>query len=63
MGRKGKPVTVGTGRATAKGAGTVTVKLKLNAAARKRLKKLKGAKLTLRFVQNGRTATRTVTVR
>ncbi len=40
MGRKGKPVRIGTGSATAKGAGTVTVKLKLNAAARKRLKRL-----------------------
>ena len=63
MGRKGKPVTVGTGSATAKGAGTVTLKLKLNSAARKRLKKLKGAKLTLRFVQNGRVTTKTVRLR
>jgi hypothetical protein len=63
MGRKGKPVTIGTGSATAAGAGTVTIKLKLNSAARKRLKKLKGAELTLRFVQNGRTSTKTVTLR
>jgi hypothetical protein len=63
MGRKGKPVTIGTGSATAKGAGTVTLKLKLSSAARKRLKKLKGAKLTLRFVQNGRTTTKTVKLR
>jgi len=63
MGRKGKPVTIGTGSAIAKGAGTVTVKLKLNSAARKRLKKLKGAMLTLRFVQNGRTTTKTVKLR
>ena len=63
MGRKGKPVAIGTGSATAKGAGTVTVKLKLTSAARKRLKKLKGATLTLRFVQNGRTTTKTVKLR
>jgi hypothetical protein len=63
MGRKGKPVTIGTGTATAKGAGTVTVKLKLNSAARKRLKKLKGVKLTLRFVHNGRATTKTVKLR
>jgi hypothetical protein len=63
MGRRGKPVTIGTGSATARGAGTVTVKLKLNSAARKRLKKLKGAKLTLRSVQNGRTTTKTVRLR
>jgi hypothetical protein len=63
MGRKGKPVTIGTGSAAAKGAGTVTVKLKLNSAARKRLKKLKGVKLTLRFVQNGRATTKTVKLR
>jgi hypothetical protein len=63
MGRRGKPVTIGSGRATAAGAGTVTVKLKLTAAARKRIKKLKGAKLTLRFAQNGRTTTRIVTLR
>jgi hypothetical protein len=63
MGRKGKPVKIGTGSATAKRAGTVTVKLKLTSAARKRLKKLKGAKLTLRFVQNGRVTTKTVALR
>src|SRR3954464_2339739 len=63
MGRKGKPVTIGTGSALAKGAGTVTVKLKLNSAARKRLKKLKGVKVTLRFVQNGRTTTKIVKLR
>lgn len=63
MGRKGKPVTIGTGSALAKGPGTVTVKLKLNSAARKRLKKLKGVKVTLRFVQNGRVTTKTLAVR
>src|SRR3954468_1002732 len=63
MGRKGKPVTIGTGSANANGAGTVTVKLKLNSAARKRVKKLKGVKVTLRFVQNGRTTTKTVKLR
>ncbi len=63
MGRRGKPVKIGTGSATARGAGTVTIKLKLNSAARKRLKKLKGAKVTLRFAQNGRTTTKTVRLR
>jgi hypothetical protein len=63
MGRKGKPVTIGTGSATAKGAGTVTIKLKLTSKARQRLKKLKGVKLTLRFAQNGRTSTKTVKLR
>jgi hypothetical protein len=63
MARRGKPVTIGTGRATATGAGTVTVNLKLTSAARKRLKKLKGAKLTLRFAHNGRTTVRTVKLR
>ncbi len=63
MGRKGKPVTVGTGSATPKSAGTITLTLKLNSAARKRLKKLKGTKMTLRFVQNGRTTTKIVRLR
>ena len=43
------------GSANATGAGKVTVKLKLTAAAKKRLKKLKGTKLTLTITQNGRT--------
>jgi hypothetical protein len=63
MGRKGKPVKIGSGSATAKGAGTIKVKLRLSSAARKRLKKLKGVKLTLRFAQNGRTSTKTVKLR
>ena len=63
MGKKGKPVVIGTGNATAKAAGTVTVKLRLNKAAKKRLKKLKGTKMTLKIVQNGRTTTKTVTLR
>src|SRR4051794_3107445 len=63
MSRRGKPVLIGAGSAIAKGAGTVTVKLKLNSAARRRLKQLRGAKLTLRCVQNGRSTTKTVTLR
>ena len=63
LGRKGKPVVVASGSATAGGAGTVTVKLRLTAAARKRLRRLKGAPLTLRITHGGRTVTRNVTIR
>ena len=44
-------------------AGTLAVKLKLNATGRKKLKKLKGAKLTLKIVQGGRTTTKTIKLR
>jgi hypothetical protein len=63
MGRKGKPVTIGRGSATAQGAGRVTVKLRLTAAAKKRLKKLRGSKMTLKLTQNGRTSTKSVRLR
>jgi len=63
LGRKGKPVVVATGSGVAKKAGTLAVKLKLNATGRKKLKKLKGAKLTLKIVQGGRTTTKTITLR
>jgi uncharacterized Zn-binding protein involved in type VI secretion len=63
LGRKGKPVVVATGSGTAKAAGKLTVKLRLNSVGKKKLKRLKGVKLTLRIVQGGRTTTKTVTLR
>ena len=62
MGKKGKPIKVATGSANATGTGNVTVKLKLTSAAKKRLKKLKGTKLTLKITQNGRATAKTVKV-
>jgi hypothetical protein len=61
--RKGKPVVVATGSATAKSAGTVTVKLRLTAAARKKPKRLKGARMTLRVSHGGFTATKRIKLR
>ncbi len=63
LGRKGKPVVVAKGSAAAKRAGTVTVRLRLTAAARKKPKRLKGARMTLRVSQGGLTAIRRVTLR
>ena len=63
MGRKGKPVVIASGSKTAARAGTVKVPLKLTAAARKRLKRLKGAKMTLRVSQGGRSTSRKLTIR
>jgi hypothetical protein len=60
VGRKGKPVVVATGTGTAKAAGKLTVKLRLNSVGKKKLKRLKGVRLTLRIVQGGRTTTKTV---
>jgi hypothetical protein len=61
--RKGRPVVVATGSATAKRAGTVTVRLRLTAAARKQRKRLKRARMTLRVSQGGLTATKRVRLR
>jgi hypothetical protein len=63
LGRKGKPVVVATGTGVAKAAGKLTIKLRLNAAGRKKIKRLKGARLTLKIAQGGRTTTKTVTLR
>jgi hypothetical protein len=63
MGRKGKPVVIATGSKTAARAGTVTIRLRLTAAARKRLKRLKGARMTLRTTQGGRSTSRKLTLR
>ena len=56
LSRTGKPVVVATGSAIAKRAGTVTVKLRLTAAARKKQKRLKGARMTLRVSQGASAA-------
>jgi hypothetical protein len=61
--RKGKPVVVATGSATAKRAGTVTVRLRLTAAARKQRKRLRNAKMVLRVSQGGLSTTKRVTLR
>jgi hypothetical protein len=63
LGRKGKPIVVATGSATAKRAGTVTVRLRLTAAARKQRKRLKGARMTLRATQGPLSVTKRVTLR
>jgi hypothetical protein len=63
LGRKGKPVVIARGSATARGAGTVTVRLRPTTAARKRLKRLKGARVTLRISHGARTTTKSVTLR
>jgi hypothetical protein len=63
LGRKGKPVVVAAGTGTAKAAGELTVKLRLNSVGKRKLKRLKGKRLTLRIVQGGRTTTKTVTLR
>jgi hypothetical protein len=61
--RRGKPVVVATGSATARRAGTVTVRLRLTAAARRKPKRLKGARMTLRVSHGGRTAIKRVKLR
>ncbi|WP_324338957.1 hypothetical protein [Baekduia sp.] len=63
LGRRGKPIVVATGSARATRAGTVKLRLRLNATARKRAARLKGARLTLRIVHGTRTTTRTITLR
>jgi hypothetical protein len=63
LGRRGRPVVVATGSATAKRAGTVTVRVRLTAAARKKRSRLKGARMTLRIRHGGLSTTRRVTLR
>ncbi|MCW3001987.1 MAG: hypothetical protein JWQ20_1285 [Conexibacter sp.] len=63
LGRRGKPIVVATGSARATRAGNVRVRLRLNATARKRAARLKGARLTLRIMQGTRTTTSTMTLR
>jgi hypothetical protein len=61
--RRGKPVVIATGSTTARRAGTVTVRLRLTATARKKLKRLKGARMTLRVSQGGLTTVKRVRLR
>jgi hypothetical protein len=63
MGRRGKAAVVATGQAIARAAGTMTVRLRFNAAARKRAKRLKGARLSLRVVHDGRSSTKSIVLR
>jgi hypothetical protein len=62
----GKSASIGgadvtaTGSATPKASGKVTIKLKLNSVGRKKVKRLKGARLTLKITQAGRTTTKIV---
>ncbi len=61
--RRGRPIVVATGSATAKRAGTVTVRVRLTAAARKRRKRLQRVRMTLRVSQRGLSTTKRVTLR
>jgi hypothetical protein len=61
--RKGKPVVVAIGSATARRAGTITVRLRMTAAARKKPKRLKGARMTLRVSQGGLSTIKRVRLR
>ena len=63
LGRRGKPVVVARGKRVARAAGTVTVRLRLTTVGRKRVRRLKGARLTLRIVQGSRTAKKVVRLR
>jgi hypothetical protein len=63
MARTRKPVVVAKGSALARRAGTVTVRLRLTAAARKKPKRLKGARMTLRVSHGGLTTTKRFRVR
>jgi hypothetical protein len=63
LGRRGKPVVVATGRRTAQAAGTVTIRLRLTTIGRKRIRRLKGARLTLRIAHGSRSASKVVKLR
>ncbi|HEX5927110.1 MAG TPA: hypothetical protein VFY45_25025 [Baekduia sp.] len=63
LGRRGKAIVVVTGATTAKAAGTVTVRLRLTAVGRKRVSRLKGARVTLSIVQGARRTTKVITLR
>jgi hypothetical protein len=63
LGRRGKPVVVARGKGVARAAGTVTIRLRLTTAGRKRVRRLKGARLTLRVVQGSRSSKKVVRLR
>jgi hypothetical protein len=63
LGRRGKPVLVAAGKRVARAAGSVTVRLRLNTLGRKRVRRLKGARLTLRIAQGSLSATKLVRLR
>ena len=52
-----------TGKRTVKAAGTVTIRLKLTAVGRKRVRRLKGARLTLRIKHGSRSTTKKITLK
>ena len=54
---------VATGKRLARAAGTVTIRLRLTPLGRKRVRRLKGARLTLRIVQGSREARKVVRLR
>jgi hypothetical protein len=60
LGRRGKPVIVARGKATAARAGKLTVRLKATKVARKKLKRLRGAKVKLVVRAGGLTSSRSV---
>ena len=47
----------------ARAAGTVTIRLRLTTVGRRRVRRLKGARLTLRVVQGSRSTTKVVRLR
>ena len=63
LGRSGKPVVVATGKRLARAAGTVTIRLRLTSVGRKRIRRLKGARLTLRIAQGSHQVKRVVRLR
>jgi hypothetical protein len=63
LGRKGGPIAVATGSATARDGGTVTVRLRLTAAASRKPNRLKGAPVTLRVSHGGLSTTKAITLR
>ena len=63
LARRGRPVVVATGSATARRAGTVTVRVRLTAAGRKQRRRLKGTRMTLRVTHGGLSTSKGVTLR